>query len=193
MSALVPIALQIVGSLATSGFGGGIVNFITSLLGLGGTKADGVAEKVVAAAESIFGTRDPKQIELLIQQDKSKADLALKRMENDLEEYRIQIEDIRSARGRDIEVRKMSGGTNARANVMLVGAFICLIFIIFGVLYFRASIPDGIAAILNTACGSLLTLLGQAFNFEFGSSRSSSEKTDQMANAMTNLTKAVGK
>lgn len=184
---LIPLALQIVGSLvgAASPTGG-----IPAIIGmLAGDKAGEVAGKIISGAQATFGTTDPKQIELMIQQDKSKADLALARMNADLDAYRIQVDDTKSARDRDTQVRAISG-TNVRANVMLIGAFVCLVMVILGVLFYRADIPDGIAAIMNTACGSLLTLLGQAFNFEFGSSRGSSEKTDQITNM---LTKAVGK
>ena len=44
-----------------------------------------------------------------------------------------------------------------------------------------------VLVILNTAVGSLMTLLGQAFNFEFGSSRSSGEKTDHFAEIMRTM------
>lgn len=181
MPPLIPLALQIVGLLtgasgvASSGIGNSLIRM------LAGDKAESVADKVIAAAKQVFGTDDPKQIELAIQQDKSKAELALKQMDKDLEEYRLQIDDTKNVRARDIDVRRISGGTNARANVMLIGAFVCLCGVLAGTMVYRASIPDGVLAILNTACGSLLTLLGQAFNFEFGSSRSSSEKTGQMA------------
>jgi hypothetical protein len=76
------------------------------------------------------------------------------------------------------------GGVGVRANVMLVGAFASLIFIIGGIVYFRADIPDGVLAILNMSCGAILTMLGSAFNFEFGSSRGSSEKSNQMADML---------
>lgn len=118
------------------------------------------------------------------------AEMAKAQHEAETVQFQAQIEDVKSARERDVNVRQLSGGTNTRANVMLIGAFTCLVSVIFGVLWFRASIPDGIAAILNTACGSLLTLLSQAFNFEFGSSRSSSEKSDQITTMLSNATMA---
>lgn len=105
----------------------------------------------------------------------------------DTERLKAMITDVMDARARDLEVRKAPAGANARANVMLAGAFVTLVTIIIGVLLFRSSIPDGIAAILNTACGSLLTLIGMAFNFEFGSSRGSSEKSDSQTSMMTTL------
>ena len=101
------------------------------------------------------------------------------------ERLKAAVSDTIDARARDVEIRKVPAGANVRANVMLAGAFFALIVVIAGVLAFRASIPDGIAAILNTICGSLLTMITLAFNFEFGSSRSSSEKSDVMASLLS--------
>ena len=182
---LIPLALQIIGTLASSDLGGGLVSSITSMLA--GPKAEGVADKVIKAAENIFGSKDPKQIELLIQQDKSKAELALKKMDNDLEEYRIQVDDTKSARERDVAVRGMNAGTNTRANVMLIAAFAYLIIVTVAIIWFRKDIPGEILALINMSIGAVLGMLVQAFNFEFGSSRSSGDKTNQMAGLISNL------
>lgn len=189
--ALIPLALQIVGTLTgASSTIGTVVGAGSEIIKmLAGEKAGEVAEKIVRGAEAVFGTADPKQIELLIQQDKSKADLALAQMNNDLEAYRIQVDDIKSARERDVEMRKTTGGANNRANVMLAGNFCCIIVIVIGIIWFRASMPDGIAAILGGLIGNLATMMTQAFNFEFGSSRGSSEKTDQMASMISKMAK----
>jgi len=120
------------------------------------------------------------------------AEMAKAQHEAETAQFQAQIDDTKSARTRDVAVRNLSGGTNNRANVMLIGAFVCLVAVIVGVLWFRETIPDGIAAILQTACGSLLTLLGQAFNFEFGSSRSSAEKSDQITTMLTTATALNG-
>ena len=79
---------------------------------------------------------------------------------------------------------RVVAGTNARSNVMLVGAFVSFIVIISGTLHFRADIPDGVLAILNMSCGAILAMLGSAFNYEFGSSRASAEKSNQMADML---------
>lgn len=185
---LIPLALQIIGGLVGTATNPSVIPSIIGMLG--GDKAGEVAGKIISGAQASFGTTDPKQIELLIQQDKSKADLALARMNADLDAYRIQVDDIKSARERDVEVRKASGGVNSRANVMLSGNFCCIIVIVIGIVWYRESMPDGIAAILGGLIGNLATMLTQAFNFEFGSSRGSSEKTDQLTSM---LSKAVTK
>lgn len=107
------------------------------------------------------------------------------------EQARVAADDTASARARDLQVRQAPGadgapaGTNTRANVMLIGAFASLIITVTLLALFRTSIPDGIAAIMGGLCGSLGTMLTQAFNFEFGSSRGSSVKTDQIMGMLT--------
>lgn len=150
-----------------------------------GNKAEQVTETVVKAAKDFFGTDDPKEIEAQIAADASLAERFKAKLLAETEQYRIQVEDTKSARDRDIEVRKLSGGTNLRANVMLIGAFLCLTGVLGGTILYRSDIPDGVLALMNMTAGALLGMLVQAFNFEFGSSRGSSEKTDQIATLMS--------
>jgi hypothetical protein len=183
---LIPAALQIIGTLtgasktvsAVTGIGGDLVKMLT------GEKAGDVATAVLVAAKRVLGTDDPKQIELLIAQDRTKADLALAQMAADTERFKIQVEDTQDARARDTAIREQSG-SNPRANVMLAGNFACIIAITLGLLFYRESMPDGIAAILGALIGNLATMLTQAFNFEFGSSRGSSEKSNQLTEMLT--------
>lgn len=161
-------------------------NLVPSIAGmLLGNKAASVTETVISAAKEIFGTDDASSIQAQIAADATLADRFKAKLEAETAQYRLQVEDTISARGRDVEVRKLSGGTNMRANVMLIGAFLCLAAILFGTIFYRSDIPDGVLALMNMSAGALLGMLVQAFNFEFGSSRGSSEKTDQMA-AMLN-------
>jgi hypothetical protein len=163
-------------------------NLVPSIAGmLLGSKAQSVTETVVNAAKEIFGTDDPGEIQAQIAADASKADRFKAKLQADTEQYRIQVEDTISARGRDVEVRKLSGGTNARANVMLIGNFVAIIVIVLGIIFYRQDMPDGIAAILGGLVGNLATMLTQAFNFEFGSSRGSAEKSDQLTSMIAKV------
>lgn len=115
------------------------------------------------------------------------AEMAKAQAEAETQEFQAQIDDTKSARDRDVSIRTLSGGVNTRANLMLGGAFSCLVIILIGLFFYRASIPDGVAAILNTSCGMLLTMITQAFNFEFGSTRASGQKSDQQQATMEKL------
>lgn len=163
-------------------------NLVPSIAGmLLGTKAQSVTETVVNAAKEIFGTDDADQIQAAIAADATLAERFKAKLTADTEQYRIQVEDTKSARDRDVEVRKMSGGTNMRANIMLIGAFICLCGVLGGTILYRKDIPDGVLALMNMTAGALLGMLVQAFNFEFGSSRGSSEKSDQLASMVSKI------
>lgn len=179
---------------------GGPSAIITKITGmLGGDKAAEVAGKVVDTATKTFGSTDPEQIKLAIEQDKSRLAAFQSQLDNDTKAYQIEVDDRINARARDLAIRAtldekgVAAGTNARANVMLIMAFLTLIFIIGLTILYRATIPDGILAILQGATGALLTMITLAFNFEFGSSRGSSEKSSTISNlaesAASNLAK----
>lgn len=159
--------------------------------GLAGPQAKTITEAVVAAGQEVFG---PAATEATVQATVANNPVALdafrealdKQIELrriDLEAFKVQTADVQDARKRDADVRSASG-MNARANVMLICAFITLIVVLIGMILYRADIPDGVLAILNMVCGALLAMIGSAFNFEFGSSRGSSEKSDQLTALM---------
>lgn len=179
--ALIPIAFQIISALASSGVAGSLIGGLAGMLG--GTKAEEVAKTIVDGAGKAFGTTDPKQIEFLIAQDKTAAERYAAQLAADTERYRIQVDDTKSARERDTSIRA-TDGTNIRANVMLIGVFVSFVVIILGTIWFRKDIPDGVLAILNMSCGGLIAMMTQAFNFEFGSSRGSSEKAGQISDLL---------
>jgi hypothetical protein len=135
---------------------------------------DHVIEKL-KAAEAVAETRWPAIAQIITSQE-----------QGETARLKASVQDTANARARDLEIRKLTGndgvpaGTNIRANVMLAGAFTSLLVIVLLLAMYRADLPDGIAAILGGLCGSLATMLTQAFNFEFGSSRGSSEKSNQM-------------
>lgn len=153
-----------------------------------GEKGAEAAGKVVESATKAFGTTDPEQIKLQIAQDQSKLQAFVAQADADTKAYQIEVDDRKDARARDLELRKLvdekgvPAGTNARANVMLIGAFICLLAVLTGTIWFRQSLPDSIVGILQSTVGSLLTVITLAFNFEFGSSRGSAETRTTLQN-----------
>lgn len=192
---LIPIAMSILGALAPHA--GSIIGGIAGMLG--GPKADEVAKSVVDKATSVFGTTDPEQIKLKIAQDQSMAQKYMAEVQAETEQYRIQVQDIQNARARDMALRMVPdekgvpAGTNIRANIMLFGAFAMLVVIMIGALLYRASIPDTVMAMMSMIAGGLMNNLTQAYNFEFGSSRGSSEKSNTIStlaeSAASNLSK----
>lgn len=162
------------------------VSLLPNLLNLAvGKKTGSIVEQLgdtaIKVAREVFKTEDVETIKAKMAADESLTQQFIARMQAETERFRAELEDVQSARARDVEVRKLSGGTNIRANVMLIGAFLCLTGVLVATVFYRKDIPDGVLALMNMSAGALLGMLVQAFNFEFGSSRGSSEKTDQMA------------
>ena len=82
--------------------------------------------------------------------------------------------DRQDARTRDLKL-KQAGYHNYRADIMIVVAFISFCFLCYMV-NSNDNIKAEVLTIFNVAIGALLKMLGDAFQFEFGSSRGSKEK-----------------
>ena len=159
---LIPIAL-------------GIAKYVPSIVKyfVGDKEAD-AAKRVVDIAKSVVGGQ-PEGIEEKLKNDpKLIAKLEVKFLEHEAEMDALYLEDKKNARKRDITLHKM-GYKNTRADIMVlvVGIALCLdIYLIWS----TPEMPAGVLAIFNMMIGSLLKMLGDAFSFEFGSSRGSKEK-----------------
>lgn len=156
-----------------------LAQFAPSLLryfGVGEKSAD-VAEKVVAVAKQITGMpTGPETIEAMRQNAKLAHEfgLAMLKMDGDLEQ--AYLADRRDARSRDIEIRKLTGGDNKRADVMVAAAAIGLICCLGSLIFFRKEIPGEAVGIISTVAGIFGACLRDAFQFEFGSSKGSRDK-----------------
>lgn len=126
----------------------------------------------------------------LIQQANPETLLKIKEAEKDLklglanagirlEELHVQ--DTTSARTRDVEVRKLAGGNNERANWMIVGDIIGLVACLIVLIFFRKDLPGEVVGILSTITGIFGACLRDAHQFEFGSSRGSKEKDELLS------------
>lgn len=183
----ITIAIGVVSALIKSGAAGSIMSGLGSLIF--GDKGKEVADKVINTANNVFGTTDPKAIELAIQQDKSKSEQFVAQIQAETEQYRIEVEDRINARARDIALRTVpQQGSNLRANIMILGAFFYVIaatiFIFFNIKDLSSVGSVAVLTFLTTTMGNVTGMLQQAFGFEFGSSRGSSEKTNQMVEAL---------
>ncbi len=156
-----------------------LAQFAPALIRLitGSDKAEEVAGKVVDIAKTVTGqTTGADAI------DKLRADQALvlkfreavAAQQADLE--KAFLADVQSARTRDVEIRKVTGGSNARADIMVIGAVLGLIACLLVLILFRKDIPGEVVGIISTIAGIFGSCLKDAFSFEFGSSRGSKEK-----------------
>jgi hypothetical protein len=84
--------------------------------------------------------------------------------------------DRASARARDTELQKANGGSNARADVMVIGAVLGLVSCLGVLIFFKGDIPGEVVGIVSMIAGIFGACLKDAYAFEFGSSRGSKEK-----------------
>jgi len=152
---------------------------------IAGDKTGKVAEQVLDTVASVTGVRvqDGAGVDAVKQAMAAAPEKALAlqqrlaELENEL--TAMFLGDRQSARSRDVEMTK-AGQHNIRADVMVVGAFVALI-VISCFLITAENIDKGVMGFLTTIGGMLMKSISTAFDFEFGSSRSSGTKTQAMS------------
>lgn len=148
-----------------------------------GDKPVAVAEQVIDIAKVVTGAKSPQEALDALRANaelQQKFNLAVLAADTELE--KAYLSDRADARNRDIEVRKVSGGSNTRADVMVVGAVLGLIACLAVLCAFRKEIPGEAVGIVSTIAGIFGACLRDAYQFEFGSSRSSRDKDNTIAN-----------
>lgn len=142
---------------------------------LGGEKAEKVADTVVGIAEAVTGKKGQDAVEAV----KANPETALAFLKAQLDqETRLEelvIEDRKDARARDSLFIK-AGRWNFRADLLVIGCVLALCYIVNEIA--GTDIKPEVLAIFNMSVGALLKMLGDAFAFEFGSSRGSKEKDE---------------
>lgn len=147
-----------------------------------GEKPVAVAEQVLGIAQSITGTARPEEALAAMRENAQMAQaFSLAVLAADTELERAALADRQDARSRDVEVRKLTGGSNTRADLMVVGAVVGLISCLLVLVLFRTEIPGEAVGIVSTIAAIFGTCLRDAFQFEFGSSRSSQNKDHVIA------------
>lgn len=142
---------------------------------LGGSKAQEVAETVVEIAETVTGKKGPDAVEAV----KANPETALAYLQAQMDQQEkleaLVVEDRKDARGRDRAIIT-AGRYNWRADLMILACVVALCYIVNKIA--GDAIKPEVLAIFNMAVGALLKMLGDAFAFEFGSSRGSKEKDE---------------
>lgn len=172
---LVPLAL------ALAQFAPSVMRFFGA-----GEASTTVAQQVVGIAQTVSGATTPQKALEAIRADVQLQFAFQKRvLELDHELERAYLADRQDARKRDVDVRRLTGGSNTRADVMVAGAVIGLISCLAILAFFRQEIPGEVVGIVSTIAGIFGACLKDAFQFEFGSSRGSRDKDDILASLTT--------
>jgi len=140
---------------------------------LGGDKGAEAAQDVIAIAERVTGRKGIDAESAIAADPKLALQFKSAVMDNAKELDKLYLADRQDARDRDLKLHEM-GYKNKRADIMIIVVGLALCLDIFLLSYFELK-PE-IIAIFNMMVGALLKMLGDAFSFEFGSSRGSKEK-----------------
>jgi len=164
----------------------GLAQFVPSIIRwLGGDKAGDIAGQVVGAAETITGKTGQAALDAI------KADgaqqlafqQAIAAQAADLE--KAYLADRASARTRDVALAQ-AGRRNLRADILAYAAIGGLISLIWVLLVH--SIPEGPTRdILLILSGALVAIVKDVYGFEFGSSRGSQDKSEQLSQLVGGL------
>ncbi len=136
----------------------------------------GVVERLAGIAQTVSGATTPVEA---LQAIRANAEMAqqfnLAVLASDRELEQAHLFDRQSARLRDMEFIK-HGRTNTRADVMVLAAALGLISCLVSLIWFRGGLPGEAVGIISTVAGIFGACLRDAFQFEFGSSRTSRDK-----------------
>lgn len=165
------------------------VKTIAPLIGtaLGGPMG-GAAAKVLTSALGLEENAEESQIAEAIRTASPETLLSLKNADNDfklqmkelgIKEEQLYVEDRDSARKRDVA---LGGDTIVKALAVITA--LCF-FSMIGWLLWKG-VPETIdKTILGMLIGYMVGLAQQVYNFYFGSSKGSQDKTSHLANAVT--------
>lgn len=177
MLPLIPVALQL------AQFAPALMRFFGA-----GEASAGVAEKIVGIAQSITGTPTPEAaLEAMKANTEFQRAFAMRTLEIDAQLEQLFLADKQNARGHDVEVRRLNDGRNVRADVMLLMAFASVIAISAILAFSNIDGNTAIGGFLIAIGGMFARNIGTAFDFEFGSSRSSRTKDDNSADVMQTI------
>lgn len=142
-----------------------------------GEKPAAVVEQVVGIAQKITGTQSgPEALEALRKNAELAQQFNMAVLAADTELEKAALADRQSARARDIEIRKLTGGKNDTAKWMIIGDLVGLMACLVALIFFKKDMPAEVASLLNVIATGLVLCLRDAHQFEFGSSRGSKEK-----------------
>lgn len=185
--------------------------FLPGIIGmLKGDKAEAAAKQVIDIAKGVTGKATAEEARDALIADPALAHQYRMRLLDHEEfkisqgaaeradERRVDAENLAGARVRDVDVRKLTGGENKRADAMvimagvgLVASLLCIVAL--GVIKaeYGDAVSEGVFTALLTQFANTGAYFGlclrDAFTFEFGSSRGSRVKDEAIA-----ITAAVG-
>jgi hypothetical protein len=146
----------------------------------------GVGSVVKSVGDAVGQFVDKPEDKLKLQQAMSEADLAVRKLAFDAQTSYMQ--DRASARelyGKDNSVQKVYALTFLIGYVVITLALLIVVVGWIGVAH--VVIPDWASLLIGTIFGAMSQKVGTVTDFYFGSSQSSSDKNDQVQQAMSRI------
>ncbi len=105
-------------------------------------------------------------------------DFKLKQRDQDIEEMKAQLADVQSARSRQVESEKATGKRDYNLYILawtvIIGFFALMGFLL------KIPVPQDQSGVIFMLFGSLSSAFGAVIGYFFGSSKSSSDKNEQI-------------
>ncbi len=168
ISATVGKFAPLLGTVLGGPAGAGIGAIVAAALGTEATP-DAVSAALVTNPEAAVKLREIESSE------------RVRLQEMVLENTKAELADVASARARDVALAQ-AGKPNKRADIMVASAAIGLISCLAVLVLYRDKVPSEAVGIISTIAGLFGGCLNSAFNFEFGSSRTSRSKDETIRN-----------
>lgn len=156
----------IIGSLLGGKVGETVGNVIASLLGV-----DSNPDSVSKALEN-----NPEQLVLL---KKYEMEHTIELQKLQLQDAQMYLNDVQSARSRQVETEKATGKKDINLYILAYIAVVGFFAIIAMVML--VPLPTGSGELIFFLLGALTANYNSVYNYFFGSSKSSSDKQDQIA------------
>lgn len=158
-------------AMALAQFAPQIIKWVT-----GSDKAAEAAGKVVEVAEAVTGKTGRAAVDALEADPSLVLQFRTQLLNAETELDKAYLADRADARARDIALAR-AGQRNVRADVMIIGAVVGLLACLIVLVRFQNQVPGEVVGIVSTIAGLFGACLRDAFQYEFGSSRGSADKS----------------
>lgn len=146
----------------------------------GSEKAEEVAGQIVAVAEAVTGMQGQQAVDAI----NADPAIALKFRESVMQYEQtmdaMYLQDRQDARARDVAIVQ-AGKRNVRADVMVLIDAVGLLACLLALVIYRENMPGEVVALVSTIASIFGLCLRDAHQYEFGSSRGSSDKNALLA------------
>lgn len=146
----------------------------------GSDKAEAAAEAVVSVAQAVTGKPGPEALALITADPALQLQFRQGVLTIEAELDKAFLVDRQDARKRDVELAKL-GHTNRRADVLIGLAFLGCVSVVALLATGWINGAEAIGGFLIALGTRFVGMIGTAFDFEFGSSRGSKEKSDELS------------